>query len=134
MKNKHWFGTLLFLSIMIKNIFSCPFIINNDAKTKILIVDSYNKQALYINSGNEVEIDPSISGWQYYFYHEKLDIYMPQEDNPDLFYRRYQLTEKYCTAEKTKLTLHDIIQFINKPTDRFTTSEFDPHKHGTHIH
>ncbi len=134
MKNRHWFGTLLFLSIVINSVFACPFIINNDTKTKILIIDPYNKQALYINSGNEADINPSISGWQYYFYHEKLDIYVPQEDNPDLFYRRYQLTEKYCTAEKTKLTLSDITQFVNKPTDRFTTSEFDLHEHDTHKH
>ena len=133
-KNKYWFGTLLFLSIMIKNIFACPFIIYNDTKTEILIVDPFNKQALYINPGDEAEIDPSIPGWQYYFYHEKLEIYVPQKDSPDLFYRRYQLVEKYCTAEKTKLALSDIVQFINKPTNRFTTSEFNPHKHDTHIH
>ncbi len=134
MKNRHWFGISLFLSIVIDSVFACPFIINNDTKIKILIVDPYNKQALYINPGNEADIDPSISGWKYYFYHEKLDIYVPQEDNPDLFYRRYQLIEKYCTAEKTKLTLSDITQFINKPTDRFTTSEFNPHEHDTHMH
>ena len=101
---------------------------------EILIVDPYNKQALYINPGNEAEIDPSIYGWQYYFYHEKLDIYVPREDNPSLFYRRYQLVEKYCTVEETKLTLSSIAQFINNPTDRFTTSEFKPHEHGTHTH
>jgi len=134
MKNKYWSGVLLFLLLMIKNIFACPFVINNDTQTEILVVDPYNKQALYINSGDEAEIDPSISGWQYYLYHEKLDIYVPQEDNPDLFYRRYQLMEKYCTTEKTKLTLSDITQFINKPTDRFTTSQFNPHQHDTHIH
>jgi len=134
MKNKYLFGVLLFLSIVIKNIFACPFVINNNTKTEILIVDPYNKQALYINPQNEAEIDPSISGWQYYFYHEKLDIYVPQKNNSGLFYRRYQLVEKYCTAEKTKLTLSDIVRFINKPTDRFTTSEFNPHEHDTHIH
>jgi len=119
---------------MIKNIFACPFIINNDTETEILVVDPYNKQALYINPGNEAEIDPSIAGWHYYFYHEKLDIYVPQKDNLDVFYRRYQLVEKYCTAEKTKLTLSNIIQLVNKPTDRFTTSEFNPHSHDTHMH
>ena len=134
MKNSYWLGALLFLTTITKNIFTCPFIINNDTSTKILIVDPYNKQALYINPGNEAEIDPGISGWQYYFYHEKLDIYVPQKDNPTAFYRRYQLVEKYCTVEKSKLTLNDIIQFINKPTDRFTTTEFKPREHGAHIH
>jgi len=59
---------------------------------------------------------------------------MPREDHSGVFYRRYQLVEKYCTAGKTKLTLSDIVQFINKPTDRFTASVFKPHEHGAHVH
>ncbi len=119
---------------MAKSALACPFIIKNDTNTKIVIVDPHNKQALYINPGNEAVIDPTVSGWQYYFYHEKLDIYLPQKDNSDLFYRRYQLVEKYCTTEKTKLTLRDIVQFIDKPTDRFTTSQFKLHEHVAHAH
>ena len=139
MKNNYRFGTLLLLSIMIKSISGCPFIINNDTKAEIIIVDPYNKQALHIGPGSEAEIDPSISGWQYYFYHEKLDIYVPREDNRGTFYRRYQLVEKYCTVETTKLTLTDIAQFVDKPTDRFTTYEFKPpvikpHEHDAHAH
>ncbi len=134
MKNSYWFGALLLLTTITKNIFTCPFIIYNDTGTKILIVDPYNKQALYINPGNDGEIDPSISGWRYYFYHEKLDIYLPQKDNPITFYRRYQLVEKYCTAEKSNLTLSNIIEFINRPTDRFTTTEFKLREHGPHLH
>ena len=133
MKSKYRFS-LLVLSLMMQNLIACPFIINNDTKTEIFIVDPANKQAVSIKPGNKAEIDPSIAGWQYYFYSEKLDIYVPREDNPSLFYRRYQLTEKYCTAEKTKLTLSDIAQFVSKPTDRFTTSEFKPHEHGAHAH
>ncbi len=134
MKISYRFGILLFLSIMIKSSFACPFIINNDTNTAIIIVDPYNKQALYMKPGNEAEIDPSVAGWQYYFYHEKLDIYMPRQDNLNLFYRRYQLVEKYCTADKTQLSLSDITQFINKPTDRFDTFEFTAHEHSAHKH
>lgn len=133
MKNSIVVGILLCL-LTTHVIFSCPFIINNDTNTTILIVDSYNKQALCLNSGSTAEIDPSISGWYYYFYHEKLDIYVPQEDNPDLFYRRYQLTEKYCVAEKTKLTVSNIIQFTTLATDRLNTTEFKPPQYNTHMH
>ena len=127
-------GFLLLLSLFVKNSFACPFIITNDTSAAILVVDPYNKQALYINPGNNAEIDPSIGGWQYYFYAEKLDIYVPRQDNPNLFYRRYQLIEKYCTADKTKLTLSDIAQFVSKPTDRFNTSEFTAQKYSAHTH
>ena len=134
MKISYRFGFLLFLSILIKNSFACPFIISNDTNTEIIIVDPYNKQAVYITPRNEAEIDPSIAGWQYYFYREKVDIYMPRQDNPNLFYRRYQLVEKYCTADKTQLSLSNIAQFINKPTDRFDTFEFSAHEHTAHTH
>jgi len=134
MKIIYRLGSLLLLSLLINSSFACPFIIKNDSSTAILVVDPYNKQALRITPDNEAEIDPSITGWQYYFYHEKLDIYVARQDNPNLFYRRYQLVEKYCTADKTKLALSDIAQFINKPTDRFDTFEFTAHEHSAHKH
>lgn len=130
--NYRWgFLVLLFL---IKSSLACPFIITNDSNSELIIVDPYNKQAVHINPGDKREIDPSISGWQYYFYHEKLDIYVPQPDNPHLFYQRFQLVEKYCTKDKTELSLSNIREFINKPTDRFDTSEFKPHEHRAHTH
>ena len=134
MNRKYQFSILFFLSIIIKSSFACPFIINNDTNSVIIIVDPYNKQALYITPRNEAEIDPSIAGWRYYFYHEKLDIYMPRQDNPNLFYRRYQLVEKYCTTDKTQLSLSKIAQFLTKPPDRFDTFEFSAHEHTAHTH
>ncbi len=139
MKNRYQFVTILLLSTMVRSVFACPFIINNDTNTEILVVDSHNKQALHINPGSEAEIDPSVYGWQYYFYNEKLDIYVPREDKQGAFYRRYQLVEKYCTVEKTKLTLSDIAQLVKKPTDRFIVYEFKaekvkPHEQGEHTH
>ncbi len=128
------FSILLFFSILFQNSFTCPFVLNNDTKTAILVVDPHNKQAVYINPGHKAEIDPSIFGWKYYFYHEKLDIYMTNQDNQHLFYRRYQLVEKYCTAGKTNLSLSEIIQFIHTPTDRFNVFEFKPHIHKSHTH
>ena len=134
MKNRYRFAALLLLLILSKGIVACPFIITNDTDTVVLIVDPFNHQALYLTPDSTAEIDPSIPGWQYYFYHEKLDIYVSRKDNPDLFYRRYQLVEKYCTTDKTKLTLSTIIQFVNQPSDRFSVSEFTPHKHSAHTH
>ena len=125
---------LLLLSLLVKGSFACPFIITNDSSSELIIVDPYNKQAVHINPGDKQEIDPSISGWQYYFYREKLDIYVPRHDKPYLFYRHYQLVEKYCAQDKTELSLSGITEFIKKPTDRFDTSEFKPHEHGAHKH
>ena len=133
-KSSHNSIILVLLTIVSTNMCACPFIINNDGPTAILIVDPYNKQAVHINPGQEAEIDPSISGWLYYFYHEKLDIYVPQADKPGAYYRRYQLVEKYCTADKTKLSLSDIVKFINEPTNRFMATTFREHKHSDHVH
>ena len=98
----------------------------------ILIVDPYNNQALSLKPGHHGEIDPTVSGWHYYFYYEKLDIYIPQKAKPSSFYRHYQLTENYCTAGITKLTFNDIAQLVQKPTDRFTVSEFKLHVVAPH--
>ena len=139
MKNSYRVAGLSLLLIMFNSVLACPFVINNDSDTEIFIVDPYNKQALHINPGSEAEIDPSVYGWQYYFYNEKLDVYVPREDEQGAFYRRYQLVEKYCMVEKTKLTMSDIAQLVKKPTDRLITYEFKekkikPHEHEAHAH
>ena len=135
MKNNYKIGFLIFLLLItIKNNFACTFIIRNDTRTTTIIVDPYNRQALYLNPGQKAEIDPSISGWQGYFYHEKLNIYVPQDDNKNQFYCRYQLIENYCTSSKTNLTVNDIIQFIHKPNDRFDIVEFGAPERGVHKH
>ena len=134
MKANHHYYTLLFLLIFTKNILTCPFIIKNSGDHPVIIVDPYNKQATHINSGKETEINPSIPGWRAYFYSEKLDIYVPRQDNPNSFYRRYQLVEKYCTSDKTKLSLSDIAQFVNTPNDRFSVTQYNAHEHKAHTH
>ncbi len=125
---------LLLLSFLFNTTYGCPFIITNNSNHQVIIVDPYNKQTVHINSGEKREIDPSISGWHYYFYREKLDIYIPRQDNPHLFYRHYQLQEKYCTKGKAELSFSQIVEFVRKPTERFEVFEFKPHEHAAHAH
>ena len=125
---------VLLLATIAHNSFSCPFIITNNTDTETLIVDPFNNQALKLDPTNTGEIDPSIHGWHYYFYSEKLDIYVPRKDAHHAFYRKYQLIEKYCTADKTSLTLKDIIHFADKPTDRFTVLVFNEPELKPHLH
>ena len=134
METYYRLGFLLLLLLCVKDSFTCPFIITNDSRSELIIVDPYNKQAVYINPGEKREIDPSISGWRYYFYREKLDIYIPRQDNPDLFYQHYQLQEKYCTTGKTELPFSQIAEFVTKPTERFEVFEFKPHEQAAHAH
>ncbi len=125
---------ILLLAFYFNITLSCPFIIENNSNHKIIVVDPNNKQAIHIDSGEKQEIDPSISGWSYYFVREKLDVYVPKPNNPHLFYRQYQLQEKYCTKGKTELPFKQIIAFATKPTKRFEVLEFTPHKHTPHTH
>ncbi len=125
---------VLMLAITTHNNFACTFIITNNTDVEVLIVDPFNNQALKLDPTNTGEIDPSIHGWQYYVYSEKLDIYAPKKDTSHAFYRKYQLTEKYCTDDKTSLTLEDIIHFAEKPTDRFTVVTFSEPELKNHQH
>ena len=124
----------LLLFFLFNGSYGCPFIITNDSGHRAIIVDPYNKQAINMAIGETREIDPSITGWPYYFYREKLDIYVPRQDNPNLFYRHYQLQEKYCTKDKTELSLSKIAKLTAKPTERFEVFTFKPHEHTAHTH
>ncbi len=113
---------------------ACPFTIYNDSDSQILVVDPNGKHAVCISPKESQTIDPTIKGFPWkYFYKERLNIYKEKDGNPNNFYIRYQLIEKYC-AESIKLSLNDIVQFIKKPTDRFDTFEFKPQKHSAHAH
>jgi len=67
-----------------------------------------------------------------YFLNEKLNIYI--ENKKGEFDRRYQLIEKYCTDEKTELSLEQIKGFIKNPTDRFTVKTYKIQKKHLHTH
>ncbi len=116
---------------------SCPMTIVNDSEDELVVVDPYNHQMLVLKKGKSGDIDPSIPGLWYYFYSEKLDFYFPLEGKPGDLYRKYELVEKYCVDEQTKLSFTDIEKLAAKPTDRFTVNQFtkpSPHKTHTHNH
>ena len=111
---------------------SCPMSIYNNLKTKVFIVDPHGTTAIYIKSGKYKIIDPTVHGWKKYFLKEKLNIYL-ENDNGE-FLHRYQLIEKFCTKEETKLSLTDIKGFIEKPTKRFTTKVYEETNDIVHVH
>jgi hypothetical protein len=114
----------------------CPLAIKNDGKLTILAIDPHNKQAIRIIPGKSQIIDPTIHGWQKYIRKEKLDVYYPQKPRSDIFYRKYQLTEKYCSeiADENKLRLSSIEKMADHPTDRFLVKTFKFNEKTLHHH
>jgi hypothetical protein len=53
--------------------------------------------AARITPGKSQIIDPTIHNWQKHFRKEKINFYYPQKPHSNIFYRKYQLIEKYCT-------------------------------------
>jgi len=111
---------------------SCPMAIENDGDDKMIVFDFNNEQAVYIKPGSSKTIDPTLHGWTKYIFNEKLNIYIKNEDG--IFILRYQLTEKFCTPEKTELSLTDIKGFVENPTKRFWTKKYEIQKQQPHKH
>lgn len=103
-------------------LYSCPITILNNGDQTVLIVDPKGTQAIFLVQNKSAVIDPTITHlFMKYFTDETLDIYFPSGAQPEKFYKRYRLTEKYCTdnEEENQLTITQILQFEENPTDRF---------------
>jgi len=120
-------------------VYPCPITITNDIDQTVIVVDPRGPQAIFLAKQESSIIDPTIPNLvMRYILNEKLDIYFTMKDQPNVFYKKYRLTEKYCTDDlkENQLTISQILQFVQKPTDRFKVQEFQiPEKtsdHGNH--
>ena len=121
------------------SLYSCPItILNNDDQT-VLIVDPKGMEAILLSPNQSGMIDPTLTHpLMKYLSDETLDIYYAKNDTPYKFYKKYQLTEKYCTdnVDENQLTITQILQFEKEPTDRFTLKQFQitekKHEHNHH--
>ena len=106
--------------------FACPFTILNNSSSTVIAVDPFNHQAIALKAGQHAVIDPSVYSWQKYFRSEKLDIYYPVSSHSANFFRKYQLTEKFCEDDpaKNQLKISDIVKFVKVPSKRFEAKEF----------
>jgi len=114
-----------FLLFTYASILACPFTIQNDSASPIIITDN-DKRAVYINPGQEAVIDPTLNGkLNQLFFNEKLN-FLVQEEKSGNFFQKYQLTEYYCVKDlkKNSLKLSEIITLIKNPTDRLSVKEF----------
>lgn len=85
-------------------------------------------QAILLPPNQTGMIDPTITNplkrlWS----DETLDIYYIKNEKPHQFYKKYRLTEKYCTdtVDENQLTIKQILQFEKNPTDRFKLTQFE---------
>ncbi len=125
---------ILFLMMVGNVVIGCPMEIQNDGSESIVVVDPYSHTLLFLKSGESEVIDPTVPGLWGYIYSEKLDIYVEQEGKKHSFYRLYQLTEKYCTDEPTKLSFKQIEQLVRNPTKRFQVVAYKAPIAHEHIH
>ena len=129
--------TILLLLVTFE-IYSCPLTIINYSNQIIIVVDPRGSEAIFLKENSSAIIDPTIANpLLQYVINEKLDIYYPQETHPNVFYKKYRVMEKYCSdnPEENKLTLSQILQFVDHPSKRFKVEEFESteksmeHKH-----
>ncbi len=104
-----------------------------------MVVDPHGNQAVYILPGTTQTIDPTLTHWLFkYFYNEKLHFYVKKKQQS--FYKKYQLTERYCTddPEAERLAFTKLEELAKNPTDRLSVHIFEykakKHKHHTHKH
>lgn len=118
----------LVLLSTVSNIATCPFTMSNDGKQDIIVFDVQNKQAVRIEPGTSAFINPMLRGWRKYLRRETLDIYLERKDQKNRFERRYRFTEKYCPvdAKQNKISLTDIENIAQNPTDRARVQVFKP--------
>jgi len=121
------------------SLYSCPITISNNDNQTVLIVDPKGEQAILLPPNQAGVIDPTITNplkrlWS----DETLDIYYTKNEKPYEFYKKYRLTEKYCTDNEAEnqLTIKQILQFEKTPTDRFKVEQFQitekKHDQGHH--
>jgi|GEM_PF-1616948 len=121
---------LLVLGVILASfsLYSCPITISNNDDQTVLIVDPKGMQAILLPPNQTGMIDPTITNplkrlWS----DETLDIYYIKNEKPHQFYKKYRLTEKYCTdtVDENQLTIKQILQFEKNPTDRFKLTQFE---------
>ncbi len=121
------------------SLYTCPITISNDGDQTVLIVDPKGAQAILLPPNQTGMIDPTITHpLKRLLSDETLDIYYAKNEKPYKFYKRYRLTEKYCTDNEAEnqLTIKQILQFEKNPTDRFKVIQFQitekKHEQGHH--
>lgn len=129
---------LALLTIAFK-IYSCPITITNDTNQRIIIVDPRGSETIFLEPNDTGVIDPTITNsMMQLILDEKLDFYYPDGTSQYGFYKKFGLTEKYCTDDpkESELTMSQIINFVQNPSDRFKVQELQPikkdpvHKHS----
>lgn len=132
---------LLALGTMLASfsLYSCPITISNDEDQTVLIVDPKGVQALLLSPNQTGVIDPTLTHpLMRFFSDETLDFYYAKDEKPYEFYKKYRLTEKYCTdnEDENQLTIKQILKFEKNPTDRFKLKQFQitekKHEQGHH--
>ncbi|CCB87807.1 hypothetical protein [Simkania negevensis] len=132
---------ILFVGLLLTlKAFACPITITNDTGQKIIIIDPRGAEAIFLDQNETGVIDPTIiHALMKYLQNEKLDFYYPNHTtHPNSYYKKYRLTEKYCVDDpkESELTVSQITNFIQNPSDRFKVEEFYPlqkiHDHGHH--
>ncbi|NGX40015.1 MAG: hypothetical protein KR126chlam1_01355 [Chlamydiae bacterium] len=121
------------------SLYPCPITISNDDDQTILIVDPKGVEAILLSPNQTGMIDPTLTHpLMRFLSDETLDIYYAKNEKPYKFYKRYRLTEKYCTdnEDENQLTIKQILQFEKNPTDRFILKRFQitekKHVHDHH--
>jgi len=124
---------ILFIFTLCVEAKACPFTIVNDGPTPIIVTDPYGQTAVYIKKGQSRVIDPTIHSLWKYVYNEKLDFYIPLDDNT--FYKKYRLSEAYCVSTAdNELLFGDLGALLKKPTDRLSVTSYEKPKLNGHDH
>jgi len=124
-------GVLLAGLLLTLEAYTCPITITNDTDQKIIITDPRGSEAIFLDQSETGVIDPTITHTLIkYLQNEKLDFYYPNQAQPNSYYKKYRLTEKYCVDDpkESELTVSQIIKFVQTPSDRFKVEEFYPIK------
>ncbi len=139
MESNMKFLVMMAATLMPFFLYPCPITITNDGDQTVLIVDPKGTQAIFLMQNKSAVIDPTITRpFMRYFTDETLDIYFPTGAQPEKFYKKYRLTEKYCTDDEkeNQLTTTQILQFEGNPTDRFKLEKIQvaetKHDHAHH--
>ena len=130
MKNGIRFVLVVCAASLFAGMHACPFTIVNDSSDPIMVVDPHSQSAIYVKPKKSLIIDPTIHSMWQYIRNEKLDFYVESENN--VFYKKYQLTEKYCAPEGNKLHFSELEKLYKTPTKRFSVTKYKQPVHRKH--
>jgi len=128
-EKKFYVKAIIFSMFVAIDIICCPIKIVNDSENPIIILDTNNQQARYLEPGKSSIIDPTIRkfpqkylSWFGLVTGETIDFYI--QDSKNEFYLGYRLHEKYCDTTET-ISLSTIKKWVDHPpADRFTVTKF----------